>query len=92
MPVIEIPVCYDREFASDIDDVARVAGLPETEVIRGLGRNRRRANGDLSAKFSRRLECDRSHAVAFVRCPARPAHDSANRRSSAFPGNFARRI
>jgi inhibitor of KinA len=33
-PVIEIPVCYDREFASDIDDVARVAGLPETEVIR----------------------------------------------------------
>jgi KipI family sensor histidine kinase inhibitor len=32
-PVIEIPVCYDREFASDIDDVARVAGLSEAEVI-----------------------------------------------------------
>jgi inhibitor of KinA len=33
-PVIEIPVCYDREFASDLDDVARVAGLAEAEVIR----------------------------------------------------------
>jgi inhibitor of KinA len=33
-PLVEIPVCYDREFASDIDDVVRVAGLPETEVIR----------------------------------------------------------
>lgn len=33
-PVIEISVCYDREFASDIDDVARVAGLSEAEVIR----------------------------------------------------------
>jgi inhibitor of KinA len=33
-PVIEIPVCYDREFASDLDDVARVAGLTEAEVIR----------------------------------------------------------
>jgi inhibitor of KinA len=31
---VEIPVCYDREFASDIDDVARVAGLSEAEVIR----------------------------------------------------------
>jgi len=33
-PVIEIPVCYDREFAFDIDDVARVAGLAGTDVIR----------------------------------------------------------
>lgn len=33
-PLIEIPVCYDREFGSDIDDVARVADLDEAEVIR----------------------------------------------------------
>jgi KipI family sensor histidine kinase inhibitor len=33
-PLIEIPVCYDREFAPDIDDVARVAGLAEVEAIR----------------------------------------------------------
>jgi inhibitor of KinA len=33
-PVIEIPVCYDREFGSDLDDVARVTGLAEAEVIR----------------------------------------------------------
>jgi inhibitor of KinA len=33
-PVIEIPVCYDREFALDLDDVARVAGLGAAEVIR----------------------------------------------------------
>lgn len=33
-PVIEIPVCYDREFAFDINDVARAAGLTEDEVIR----------------------------------------------------------
>ena len=32
--MIEIPVCYDREFALDLDDVARVAGLDEAEVIR----------------------------------------------------------
>jgi inhibitor of KinA len=32
-PLIEIPVCYDREFGLDIDDVARVAGLAEAEVI-----------------------------------------------------------
>ena len=32
--VIEIPVCYDREFALDLDDVARVTGLTETEIIR----------------------------------------------------------
>lgn len=32
-PLIEIPVCYDREFAPDIDDVARVAGLAEAEVV-----------------------------------------------------------
>jgi inhibitor of KinA len=33
-PVHEIPVCYDREFAPDIADVARGAGLAEAEVIR----------------------------------------------------------
>jgi inhibitor of KinA len=33
-PLHEIPVCYDREFAPDIDDVARTSGLGETEVIR----------------------------------------------------------
>lgn len=32
--LIEIPVCYEREFALDLDDVARVAGLAATEVIR----------------------------------------------------------
>jgi inhibitor of KinA len=32
-PLHEIPVCYDREFALDMDDVARVAGLAEAEVI-----------------------------------------------------------
>ena len=33
-PLVEIPVCYDREFAPDLADVARVAGLAEAEVIR----------------------------------------------------------
>jgi inhibitor of KinA len=33
-PLLEIPVCYDREFGFDLDDVARVAGLAETEVVR----------------------------------------------------------
>lgn len=32
-PLIEIPVCYDGEFAPDIADVARGAGLTEAEVI-----------------------------------------------------------
>ncbi|MGZ5003727.1 MAG: 5-oxoprolinase subunit PxpB [Chthoniobacterales bacterium] len=32
--LIEIPVCYDREFALDLDDVARIAGVDGTEVIR----------------------------------------------------------
>ena len=32
-PLHEIPVCYDREFAFDLDDVGRVAGLAEAEVI-----------------------------------------------------------
>lgn len=31
--VIEIPVCYDNEFAPDLADVARQAGLPEEEVV-----------------------------------------------------------
>jgi inhibitor of KinA len=33
-PAIEIPVCYDREFAPDVADVARQAGLSEEEVVR----------------------------------------------------------
>jgi len=33
-PLIEIPVCYDREFGLDADDVARGAGLDPAEVIR----------------------------------------------------------
>jgi inhibitor of KinA len=32
-PLHEIPVCYDGEFAPDIADVARAAGLAEAEVI-----------------------------------------------------------
>jgi len=31
--LIEIPVCYDREFAPDLDDVARTAGLNADEVV-----------------------------------------------------------
>lgn len=30
--LVEIPVCYDREFAPDLDDVARAAGLDAAEV------------------------------------------------------------
>jgi inhibitor of KinA len=33
-PVIEIPVCYDGEFAPDLGDVALHAGLPADEIIR----------------------------------------------------------
>jgi len=33
-PLHEISVCYDREFAPDLADVARAAGLTEAEVIR----------------------------------------------------------
>jgi inhibitor of KinA len=32
--VVEIPVCYEGEFASDLGDVARVTGLAEAEVVR----------------------------------------------------------
>jgi inhibitor of KinA len=32
-PLVEVPVCYDREFGPDIDDVANVAGLAAAEVI-----------------------------------------------------------
>jgi KipI family sensor histidine kinase inhibitor len=31
--VIEVPVCYENEFAPDLAEVARHAGLPEDEVI-----------------------------------------------------------
>ena len=30
---VEIPVCYDPEFAPDLDDVARRAGLSTTEAV-----------------------------------------------------------
>jgi len=33
-PLIEIPVCYDPEFALDLDDVAGAAGVGGAEVIR----------------------------------------------------------
>src|ERR1044071_90312 len=33
-PLFEIPVCYDREFALDLDDVVRSAGLAAAKVIR----------------------------------------------------------
>ena len=33
-PLIEIPVCYDREFGLDVDDVARGADLDVAEVVR----------------------------------------------------------
>jgi inhibitor of KinA len=32
-PVIEIPVCYDREFAPDLDDVAQHAEISAQEVV-----------------------------------------------------------
>ena len=32
--LVEIPVCYDREFALDIDDVARRAAISPDEVVR----------------------------------------------------------
>jgi inhibitor of KinA len=33
-PVVEIPVCYDREFAPDLADVAQNTGLAENDVVR----------------------------------------------------------
>ncbi len=32
--IVTIPVCYDAEFALDMPDVARRAGLPKEEVVR----------------------------------------------------------
>ena len=32
--LVEIPVCYDSEFALDIDDVARRAAISQSEVVR----------------------------------------------------------
>lgn len=34
VPVIEVPVCYENEFAPDLGDVAQRAGLSEEEVVR----------------------------------------------------------
>jgi inhibitor of KinA len=33
-PAVEIPVCYDKEFALDLADVASKAGMEEDEVVR----------------------------------------------------------
>ena len=33
-PLMEIPVCYDPEFALDLDDVAQVTGVNGAEVVR----------------------------------------------------------
>jgi KipI family sensor histidine kinase inhibitor len=32
-PLLEIPVCYDREWAPDLGDVARASGVTEAEVV-----------------------------------------------------------
>jgi inhibitor of KinA len=42
---VEIPVCYDPEFAPDIDDVARHTQLPATEIV------------DLHSKGEYRVAC-----------------------------------
>jgi len=34
--LVEIPVCYDREFAPDIDDVVAFAGLPSPEDVAAI--------------------------------------------------------
>jgi inhibitor of KinA len=34
VPAIEVPVCYENEFAPDLGDVAQHAGLSEEEVVR----------------------------------------------------------
>lgn len=34
--VVEIPVCYDREFAIDVDDVARFGGLQSPEDVASI--------------------------------------------------------
>ena len=31
---IEVPVCYDREFAPDLEEIAKATGLPADEVVR----------------------------------------------------------
>jgi inhibitor of KinA len=31
--LLEVPVCYDREFSLDLEEVARAAGLTEAEVV-----------------------------------------------------------
>jgi inhibitor of KinA len=33
-PIIEVPVCYDGEFAADLDQVARHTGLSLDEIVR----------------------------------------------------------
>ena len=34
--IVEIPVCYDREFAIDVDDVAEFAGLQSPEDVAAI--------------------------------------------------------
>jgi allophanate hydrolase subunit 1 len=95
--LVEIPVCYDPEFALDIDNVARRANVSPSEVIqlhsansRRFCRDRRRTNGNLSAAFPRWLESDRPYAVALVRSRKKSAHTFARRRPGAFPRDHAR--
>jgi KipI family sensor histidine kinase inhibitor len=38
--LVEIPVCYDREFAIDVDDVARFAGLPSADDVAAIHSSR----------------------------------------------------
>src|SRR2546428_22345 len=51
----------------------------------GLGRHRRRADRDLSARLTRRLAAHRSHRGALFRPRARPARADPRRRSRAVP-------
>jgi len=39
--LVEIPVCYDREFAIDVDDVAGFGGLPSPEDVAAIHSARR---------------------------------------------------
>ncbi|MEY2482292.1 MAG: inhibitor of KinA [Verrucomicrobiota bacterium] len=44
VPAIEVPVCYENEFAPDLGDVAQHAGLSEDEVVRRHSSARYRVN------------------------------------------------
>ncbi len=57
-----------------------------------LGRNRRRANGNLSVAFAWWLESNRSNAIAFVRSAKRSAFAFACGGSRAVSRNYAGRV